>query len=160
MLTSMRTRGFTLLELMLASTILIVAICGLLASYVLCFSLTETAKNMTLASNAIQFKLEEMRDHTFGDVSADYDNTTFTVSGFSAGQAIGAITVESISTDLLRVTVSVCWRQGGNRIYGEDNGRGGGIALSGHIEGTEDLDADGIVDSPAMISTLMINRGT
>lgn len=152
--------GFTLLELMLAAAILIVAISGLLATYVLCFNLTETAKNTTLATTAIQFKLEEIRDHTFGDITADYDNTTFTVSGFAAGQAMGAIYVESITTDILRVTVSVCWRQGGNRIYGEDNGRGGGIALSGHLEGTEDIDADGIVDSPAMISTLMINRGT
>lgn len=160
MFTSSRIRGFTLLELMLASTILIVAICGLLASYVLCFSLTETAKNMTLATNAIQFKLEEIRDYDFAEIAPEYDNTTFAVNGFAAGQAIGAISVENITTDLLRVTISVCWRQGGNRLYGEDNGRGGGIALSGHLEGTEDLNADGIVDSPAMISTLMINRGT
>lgn len=160
MLASKRLRGFTLLELMLAVTILIVAITGLLASYVLCFNLAETARNMTLATTAIQFKLEEIRDHSFGDITADFDNTTFTVSGFAANQATGAIYVESISTDILRVTVSVCWRQRGNRIFGEDNGRGGGIALSGHLEGTEDIDADGIVDSPAMISTLMINRGT
>jgi hypothetical protein len=43
---------------------------------------------------------------------------------------------------------------------GEDNGGGGGVALSGYLEGTEDTNANGIVDSPAMISTLMINRGT
>lgn len=160
MFISGKARGFTLLELMLAATILIVAVAGLLASYVLCFNLAETAKNMTLATTAIQFKLEEIRDHTFGDITADFDNTTFTVSGFGAGQATGAIYVESITTDILRVTVSVCWRQRGNRIFGEDNGRGGGVTLSGHLEGTEDIDADGIVDSPAMISTLMINRGT
>jgi type II secretory pathway pseudopilin PulG len=160
MFNSRKVRGFTLLELMLASTMLIVAVCGLLASYVTCFDLIETAKNMTLATNAIQFKLEEIRDYDFGEIAAEYDNTTFTVSGFANGQAIGAVAVENITADLLRVTVSVCWRQRGNRIIGEDNGRGGGIALSGHPEGTEDRDADGIVDSPAMISTLMIKRGT
>lgn len=160
MFTLNRIRGFTLLEVMLASTILIVALCGLLASYVLCFNLTETAKNMTLATNAIQFKLEEIRDYDFNKIAAVYDNTTFTVSGFAAGQATGTISIENITTDILRVTVSVCWRQRGGRIFGEDNGRGAGIALSGHLEGNEDIDVDGIVDSPAMISTLMINRGT
>jgi hypothetical protein len=34
------------------------------------------------------------------------------------------------------------------------------VILSGHLEGTEDVNGNGIVDSPAMISTLMINRGT
>ncbi len=160
MFTSCGKRGFTLLELMLSAAILIVAIGGLLSAYVLCFHLTETAKNTTLATNAIQFKLEEIRDTDFDDIITDYDNTTFAVSGFSSGQAIGSITVESITTDILRVTVSVCWRQSGNRVMGEDNGRGGGIALSGHLEGTEDVNANGIIDSPAMISTLMINRGT
>jgi type II secretory pathway pseudopilin PulG len=160
MFTSCGKRGFTLLELMLSAAILIVAIGGLLSAYILCFHLTETAKNTTLATNAIQLKLEEIRDTDFDEIITDYDHTTFTVNGFSAGQAIGSITVESITTDLLMVTVSVCWRQSGNRIMGEDNGGGGGVALSGYLEGTEDTNANGIVDSPAMISTLMINRGT
>lgn len=150
--------GFTLLELMLASVIMIVALGGLLASYVLCFNLSETAKNTTLATNAIQLELETIRDYNFYDIQSDYNNATFTVSGFANQQAIGSVIVESISADLLRITVSVSWRQKGGRIIGEDSGRGGGIALNGNLEGTEDVDGDGIIDSPAMLSTVVGKR--
>ena len=54
-------RGFTLMEVMFAAGIMLIAIGGLLGGYVLCFNLSETAKNLTLANNAIQLKLEEIR---------------------------------------------------------------------------------------------------
>ena len=46
----------------------------------------------------------------------------------------------------------------GNRIIGEDNGKGGGVALNGRLDCTEDVDTDGVIDSPAYVVTLMVNH--
>lgn len=152
-------KGFTLIEVLIASTLLVVALCGLLGAYVLCYNLIETARNTTLATNAVQLKLEEIRDHNFYDIEADYDSTSFTVIGFSAQNARGAIAVQPVTSDLLRVTVSVSWRQRGNRIIGEDNGRGvGGVALDGQMNGTEDVNGNGVLDSPVMVETVVTKR--
>jgi prepilin-type N-terminal cleavage/methylation domain-containing protein len=151
-------RGFTLMEVMFAAAIMLVAIGGLLGTYVLCFNLNETAKNLSLATNIIQQKFEEIRDHNFYEIDNDYDGTVFDIPGLSNQDAKGAIDVEDLAPDLLRVTVSVCWRQREGRIIGEDNGRGGGIALNGRLEGSEDINGNGIVDSPALISEVVTNR--
>lgn len=151
--------GFLLMEVMLAAGIMLIAIGGLLGSYLLCFNLSETAKNLTLANNAIIQKLEEIRYQNVETITF-YDNTTFNVPGFAAQDAKGAIHVETISvpTDLIRVTISVSWRQKGGRIIGADNGSGGGIALNGIRDGTERVDANGALTSPAMVSEVVTNR--
>lgn len=150
--------SFTLMELMLAATILVVALVGLLATYVGCFTINETAKNLTLAINAAQQKLEEIRDYNFYKIYEDYNNTTFEVSEIPDSDAEGSVNIDDTDPDLIKITVSVCWQQRGGRIHGEDNGRGGGVALNGKIDGTEDGDGDGIIDSPAQIVTLITNR--
>lgn len=155
----MKKAGFTLMELMFACAILLIAIGGLLGTYVLCFNLNETAKNLTLATNAIQQKLEEIRDYQFEDIASHYDNTTFDITEFSNQNAKGSVVVYYETPDLLLVVVSVSWRQRGGRIIGEDNGRGGGIALNGYLDGGEDLNNNNTLDSPAIISVIMAKRG-
>ena len=173
-------RGFTLMEVMFAAGIMLIAIGGLLGAYVLCFNLAETAKNLSLANNAIRQELEEIRHQKIVTVN-HYDNTTFNVPGFtakngagvtyvqtttlnvpgdSAQNAKGVIYVDAIpnTTDLVRVTISVSWRQKGGRIIGTDNGSGGGMALNGIRDGAEQVDANGVLTSPAMISEVMTNR--
>lgn len=163
--------GFTLVELMLAGAIMVVALVGLLGSYLLSFNLNETAKNMTLATYAIEQQMEEIRDYNFNLIFNDYNNTVFRANNVTllAGNPIqisftpnletaGSVRVDNSDPNLLRITVSMCWRQQGGRIIGEDNGRGGGIALNGILDGTEDLNGNNIIDSPAMIVTLMANR--
>ncbi len=150
--------GFTLIELMLAAAVLIVVVVGLLATYVGCFTINETAKNLTLAINAAQQTLEEIRDYNFYSIYDDYNNTTFEASGIPNSDGEGSVKINDSNPDLLKVTISVCWRQRGGRIIGEDNGRGGGIALNGRLDGTEDVNGNGIIDSPASIVTLMAVR--
>ncbi len=152
-------RGFTLMEVMFAAGIMLIAIGGLLGGYVLCFNLSETAKNLTLADNAIQQKLEEIH-YQMLETTTYYDNTTFDIPGFAPGNAKGAIYVDAIpnSTDLKRVTISVSWRQKSGRIIGSDNGSGGGMALNGIRDGTEQVDANGCLTSPAMISEVVTDR--
>lgn len=150
--------GFSLLELMLASVILIIAIGGLLSSYTLCFNINEMAKNQTLSIAVIQERLEDIRDHSFNSIFTDYNNSNFEITGIVNQDAEGSIRVDNSDPDLLKIIVSACWRQQGGRIIGEDNGRGGGIALNGRLDGNEDANANGIMDSPAQIVTLITNK--
>ena len=61
---------------------------------------------------------------------------------------------------MYQVDITVSWRQRNGRIIGEDNGEGaGGIALNGIVDGDEDVDANGILDSPVHITGLVANRG-
>lgn len=53
--------GFTLLELMIGVTVLIIALVGLIAAYTGCFSLNESARNLTIAINDAQCVMEEIR---------------------------------------------------------------------------------------------------
>ena len=159
-------RGFTLLELMLAAAIMIVAMAGLLGAYVLCFNISETAKNLTLATAAVQEEIETIRNRAFSnianlptnDLSPGFQGAIFDAAGFPAGSAVGSVKIDDSDSDLLKITVSVSWRQRGGRIIGEDNGRGGGIALNGKLDGTEDVNGNNVSDSPACIEVLMANR--
>jgi len=160
-----KREGFTLVELMIAATIMIVAMAGLLGAYVLCFNLNETAKNLTLATAAVQEEIETIRNWPFSTIAnapADdnpgFQGAVFNAAGLPAGSAVGSVRIDDSDPDLLKITVSVSWRQRGGRIIGEDNGRGGGIALNGRLDGTEDVDGDNVIDSPACIEVLMANR--
>ncbi len=59
------------------------------------------------------------------------------------------------NADLHWVSVSVTWMQERGRIFGEDDGTGGGVALDGVLNGAEDANGNGILDAPAQIITLM-----
>jgi prepilin-type N-terminal cleavage/methylation domain-containing protein len=166
-----KKRGFTLVELMLAAVILIVVLTGLLGGYLLAFNLNETAKNLTIASYSIEQKLEEIRRYNFNLIFIDYDNTAFRADNVTLLAGIplqvlftpnldtaGSVRVDNSDPNLLKITVTMCWRQQGGRIIGEDNGAGGGIPLNGILDGNEDANNNNIMDSPAQIVTLMANR--
>ncbi|MFQ5680575.1 MAG: kelch repeat-containing protein [Candidatus Omnitrophota bacterium] len=55
--------------------------------------------------------------------------------------------------------ITVSWRQGNGRIVGEDNGANGGTALDGIINGSEDVNGNGILDSPVHLSARIGQRG-
>ena len=146
-------KGFTLIEVMLAAAFLVIVLSGLLATYISCFELISTSRNLTLAVNAAQGKIEEIRDHSFNQVYSDYHNSTFTVSEMSAGSSQGVVYVNNTNPDLLEVIVSVCWRQRANRIIGED------LDLDGVLDTGEDTSPNNnIIDSPAQIVTLITAR--
>ncbi len=175
--------GFTLVEVMIAAAVSVVVLLGLLGSYVGCFNLNESAKNLTIAMNGAQEKLEEIRNHCsdhFGTMVADYSpggliGDTFTISPgtwLAAGNQSAVVYILDPQTgailntgpaanpglDLYEIRIVVCWRQRGGRTVGEDNGRGGGIALNGICDGAEDTNGNNILDSPAQIATLITER--
>lgn len=178
----MNKTGFTLIELMIGAVVLVTALLGLLGVFTGCFGLNETARNLTIAINGSQQRLEEMRRHTLanfdsivGDCSPGGSvGNTFTINNWLPAAEQGAViyilnpqTGAILNTSpaanpgltLYEVRITVCWRQRGGRIIGEDNGTGaGGIALDGVLNGSEDVDGNNMLDSPAQIITLMGQR--
>ena len=139
-------KGLTLMELMLAMLVLVTALVSISVAYVACFELNETSKNTTLFINAAQKEMERIKNDEFGDID-DQDDATFTPD-YLPGDSIGSINVDSTNPDLLEVTVSICWRQKSGRIVGEAVDVGGVLTL-------QDLDVDGIIDSPVQLTTLI-----
>jgi prepilin-type N-terminal cleavage/methylation domain-containing protein len=142
--------GFTLMELMIAALILALVLVGLLASYITCMQLAEIAKNTSLAMNAIRAKAEEITAHPFDNIKTDYDTVTFIPSTLNG---IGVSYVDDTNPDLLKITITVCWRQSRGRVIGEDSD------LDGQLDVGEDtINANGILDSPAQIVTYIARK--
>ena len=144
-------RAFTLIEVMLGALILIVVMLSIIATYIICFELVYTSRNMTFAVNSAQMKMEEIKNHGFYNIFADYNNTTFDIDELPVGESMGIVYVDNTNPDLLEVTISVCWRQRG-RIIGEDSD------LDGSLDLGEDLNGNGIIDSPAQLISLITVR--
>lgn len=144
--------GFTLMELMIAAAVLIAVLVGLLAAFIGCFALNETSRNLTIAINGCQRKLEEIHDESFGQIFASYDGATFEVAGLRDADSEGVVEVDNTDPDLLVISVTVCWRQKGGRIFGEDSD------LDGVLDAGEDDNGNGQLDSPAQLVTLMARR--
>jgi prepilin-type N-terminal cleavage/methylation domain-containing protein len=142
-------KSFTLMEMLIAVAILAYALCGMLAMYISCFDLISISKNTSIATSAAQGLMEEIRSHTFNDIVSDYDGLNFTVNNMPANR--GVVYVNDTDPELLRVTISICWRQKG-RVVGED------ANLNGIPEATEDVNHNNIIDSPVELISLMVNR--
>lgn len=97
-----------------------------------------------------QERLEEIRNHNFYRIYSDYDNTTFEVTGIE--EAKGRVDVDNTDPDLLKITVTICWKQVGGRIIGED------LNLDGDLDTGEDSNGNEQLDSPVQIVTLMAKR--
>lgn len=145
-------KGFTLIEVMIAAAILVTVICGILLIYINSLELISLSRNLTFSVNAAQRKIEEIRDYTFSLIYADYNEQVFTVDEMPPGNSRGVIYVDDANPDLLKVTISVCWRQRANRIIGED------LDLDGVLDAGEDLNGNNMIDSPAQLVTLITQR--
>ena len=73
-------KGFTLVEMLLAAAILSFAVCGILALYANCFELVSISKNISIATNASQGLIEEIRNTPFPQIVDNYNNINFTVN--------------------------------------------------------------------------------
>jgi prepilin-type N-terminal cleavage/methylation domain-containing protein len=146
-----RQTGFTLLEVMIAAGVLVIALTGLLSTYTACFKLNETTRNSNLALNAAQEKLEEIRSATFLSIFDSYNGTSFSVSGMPVSDSLGYVSINNTNTSLLRVTIGVCWRDQDSKIIGECQDAAGSLVFV-------DTNGNGILDSPAEFMTEMAQR--
>ena len=149
------SQGLTLVELMFATFILVVVTVGVFQVYILCFNLTETSNNLTLAVQEAQAKIEEIRAYDFGQIYSYYtdpNNSIFQCGSFPDGSGIGVIYIDNSISNLLNVTVTICWLGKGGKVVGED------INLNGGLDSGEDINGNGLLDSPAQIVTLIAER--
>lgn len=125
-------KGFVLPEVMLAAAIAAFAICGILLMYITAMDLIRTSKNASVATNYAQGIMEQVRNTPFknipdmvfevevGGVTTKYfpivvnSNLTrwsFPLPVVTLPASSCAVYVDATDSDLLLVTISVCWRQ-------------------------------------------------
>ena len=144
-----KKNGFTLLELMIAGAILTVALGGIIAAFSGCFTLNEGAKNLTLAIAGSQKKLAEIHNTNFDLIFTNYNGVSFEIPGLPDADSEGTITVDNTDLDLLKIIVTICWRQKGGRVFGEDTD------LDGTLDIGEDTNMNKQIDSPCQLITLI-----
>jgi hypothetical protein len=161
--------GFTLVEIMLATGILVFALCGILAAFISCTALSSTSKNVNIATTAALEIAEQIRTTPFPDLSSpatkgllingqpftetfagsDIYNCHFSVAVLP--QNMVTVYIDTNTPELLGLTISVCWRQN-NRVIGEDKD------LDGELAESEDANTNELIDSPVQIVTRVGNR--
>jgi len=142
-------KSFSLAEVLLGTIILILVISTTLITYINCFILIDTIKNINIASTAAQGIIEEMRSSIFDNLMDNYNGLNFVLNDIP--ESMGTVYINNANPEFLEVTVSVCWRQR-NRVIGEDTN------LNGSLDVGEDLNNNGIIDSAAQLTTRMVNR--
>lgn len=144
------SRGFTLIEVMLTVGILAFCLCGLMVTYINMFVFSDLSRGFSLASNAIQAKIEEIRSYEF-DTLDSYNGTKFDLDGFASSDSEAVIQVDdTVYTDALkRVRIVACFRSR-NRLIGED------LNLNGDLDAGEDTNGNARLDSPVEVVTLIV----
>lgn len=111
-------KAFTLSELLLAATILVFCLAGLLLFFVNAIILNETNRNFILAYSAIEAKMEEIKNMNFTDLDS-LNGTNFDLNSFSSGNGKGKIVVSSESSGLKQIKITACFMSR-NRLIGDD----------------------------------------
>jgi len=103
-------RAATLIEVMVAAAILVIAIVGLLATFVYCLAWSESNNNMVTAAIDGQSVMEEIKNLAYNDITSSYiPQQEYT------GLSSEIITVNVTEEDAVKeVTVNVSWLERGN----------------------------------------------
>lgn len=136
--------AMSLVEVMIAATVFIVAATGLLLTLLKCMELEELGKNSQQAVAAIQTQLDAIKNTSFANIYSTYNNTTFTSASLTG---MGKVYIDNSDASLLIVKVVYCWRQSNRRVIGEDTN------LNGTLDAGEDKNANGQIDSYVQVYT-------
>ncbi len=146
-------KGFSLVEVLVATGIMGFALIGVLSTYISCLALITTSKSVNAATNAAQGIIEEIRSTPFTQIIPNYNGMVFTVNDIPS--SIGVVYINNstspANSNFMLATVSVCWRQG-NKTIGEDTN------LNGVLNAGEDLNGNGIIDSTVQLKTMVVRR--
>lgn len=138
-------RGMTLIEILIATVIFLVAIVGLVYSYLKCMELADLGRNSSLAMQAIESKVEDIKNTPFASIYSTYNNATFTTSAITNGR--GVVYIDNSNAHFYQIKVVFCWKQQNGRVIGEDTN------LNGSLNAGEDKNGNGQIDSYAQIIT-------
>jgi hypothetical protein len=144
--------AFSFVELMFSLMMLIIILVGLMYTYVVCFKLNNSSRDLTLANNALQAEFESIKETPFDDLVNLNGEIIYDLSGFSQGDAVGVVNVIDPENDgyedLRYIRLVVCWKDANNRIIGEASDSTGVLEPVDH-------NGDGGINSPAELVTLV-----
>ncbi len=109
-------KGFTLLELAISMSVMVVAVLAMVGLFITYSALIETSKNTAAALSEAQAVVEALRNtepFTAAGVSANYPQGVDLASVFNFNKLKNEsifITYGSLSADPLQVTVTVSWQ--------------------------------------------------
>lgn len=105
--------GFTLVELLLAATILVVALSGVLLMFNYCHQFIEQSVHFVNATIAAYSQLEVIRSSEYAQIVTFYTaNNTFAVPDLVNGAGTVTVAYEpGFATQLIRATVNVAWQE-------------------------------------------------
>ncbi len=154
-----KNSGFTLIEVMVSTMLLVVALLGSLGVFARLLGITESDKSYLIAQKEAEAKMEELTRYNYPALIADYTNAgalKSTPFNLSSTMIIGkgvvyAQELSGAANSLLSAKVVVCYRQKG-RIVGEDTN------LNGILDGAEDQNNNARIDSPCQLDTVMVNK--
>ncbi len=110
------SRGFTLAELLVASSIMAYTLAVMVLSLVRNYALNETSRNLTYATNHAETVLEDIRNTSFASVASgitagNWNWTTSTLTTLGLSPIKGeTITTTYSGTQLLTITVTIAWQ--------------------------------------------------
>ena len=142
-------QAFTLPELLIATTVVLMASVGILFTYVQCLELNSINHDTTLVFQSCRNMMEEIKSVSPSLVHDTYNNKTFPIN---EPKGIGLVTVNDQDPQLLTVTVKCFWKQTKGRLIGEDKN------LNGILDEGEDTNKNGELDSPITLVTYVYNR--
>ena len=163
-----RHNGFTMVELLLGILLLVGGGGALLFGMLYAMDHTSYLSEFQIAMNAAQGELEMLEATNVDTLWSDpfYANARRTDPLLQMGQGVavpnlhnGMLTIQIKRADpqeppaLLDIQVAACWQHRGRPI-GEDHD------CDGFLDVGEDINLNGWVDSPAMVSTRIARRGT
>ncbi len=147
------TKGFTLIEVMMGGTILTIALCGLVLTYLQMFVLVDLMRDQALATNAAQGRMEEIKNTNFLNLSGTSGPFNLSAYGFPASQSSsGRVEVtenfSGYTGALTKIRVIASYRSR-NRSIGED------VNFNGAMDTGEDTNGNGRIDSPVELVNLI-----
>lgn len=112
-------RAFTLIELMIASSILVVALLGLLGVFTSSFGLIESGRNLTVALNHARCVMEELRDCNIPSFITVQDWAAWAQADAPGGGGCNSLNNESVEVAYpsgtalspLEIIVTVNWTE-------------------------------------------------
>jgi len=106
-----KEKGFSLLELLLATVLLSIGLVGLVNSFSIGLSESTQAKEFAQAKNLLEEKLEDIRNLTFANVA---NETRAQVPDFSDYER--EVQVSAIQSGLKEVQIDVFWQAKGGEV--------------------------------------------
>ncbi len=169
-------RGFSIVELLVGTGLLVGGGGALLVGMYHGMIFVDYLSDLQVAMHAAQGKLEELAATDFDTLAADAAANSTAGERFCMAANVNCDAAHTLNPetsltsgklnvhirpypdpndptpDMLDIHVAASWRSRGRCIGGEDAGSGAG-QCSGLLENGEDLDHDGWMDSPVMLST-------